>query len=231
MNPRIDVLSPGLIDEAMSDDPERARAEYLADWRRDLAPYVPPEVVDALYRDGEFEHESERGVQYRAFFDASGGTSDSMTLAISHRTPSDHGSLDLLREQRPPFDPSTTIAEFASALRPYGVSGVRGDRYAGVWPEAEFKKHGITYEVAEQSKSEIYLSFLPLMMSGKVSLLDDKRLVAQLCGLERRATRNGRDTVDHIKGAHDDVANAAAGALVMVTGDAHDNLWSRSDLQ
>jgi hypothetical protein len=27
-------------------------------------------------------------------------------------------------------------------------------------------------------------------------------------------TRGGRDTIDHVKGAHDDVANAVAGALV-----------------
>jgi hypothetical protein len=32
--------------------------------------------------------------------------------------------------------------------------------------------------------------------------------------LERRRRASGRDVVDHLPGAHDDVANAAAGALV-----------------
>jgi hypothetical protein len=39
--------------------------------------------------------------------------------------------------------------------------------------------------------------------------------VAQLCGLERRTARGGRDSIDHGPGAHDDLASAAAGALVL----------------
>jgi hypothetical protein len=41
-------------------------------------------------------------------------------------------------------------------------------------------------------------------------------LVAQLVGLERRTTRGGRDSIDHAPGAHDDLANAAMGSLVLV---------------
>ena len=44
---------------------------------------------------------------------------------------------------------------------------------------------------------------------------DGKPLVFQLNGLERRRGRTGRDTIDHAKGAHDDLINAAAGALVL----------------
>jgi hypothetical protein len=50
--------------------------------------------------------------------------------------------------------------------------------------------------------------------SGTVELLDDRRLVAQLCGLERRTARGGRDSIDHGPGGHDDLANAVAGALL-----------------
>jgi hypothetical protein len=32
--------------------------------------------------------------------------------------------------------------------------------------------------------------------------------------LERRTSRMGRDAVDHAPGAHDDIANAVAGALI-----------------
>jgi hypothetical protein len=41
-------------------------------------------------------------------------------------------------------------------------------------------------------------------------------MVSQFVQLERRTSRAGRDTVDHAPGGHDDVANAVAGALVMV---------------
>ena len=51
--------------------------------------------------------------------------------------------------------------------------------------------------------------------SKRVSLLDDKRLFAQFTGLERRSGRSGRDTVDHGPSGHDDICNAAAGALLL----------------
>jgi hypothetical protein len=70
------------------------------------------------------------------------------------------------------------------------------------------------------NRSELYLAFLPLLNSGRVDLLDNARMVAQFVGLERRSSRAGRDTVDHAPGAHDDVANAVAGALVTKQNDS-----------
>jgi hypothetical protein len=46
-----------------------------------------------------------------------------------------------------------------------------------------------------------------------VDLPDDARLFSQIVGLERRTARGGRDSIDHAPGAHDDVANAAAGVV------------------
>jgi len=46
-----------------------------------------------------------------------------------------------------------------------------------------------------------------------VDLLEDARLLAQIVGIERRTARGGRDSIDHAPGAHDDVANAAAGVI------------------
>jgi hypothetical protein len=37
----------------------------------------------------------------------------------------------------------------------------------------------------------------------------------QLANLERRAHRSGRDTIDHPPNAHDDRANAVAGAVAI----------------
>ena len=65
-------------------------------------------------------------------------------------------------------------------------------------------------------RSELYLALLPLLNSGKVDLLDNPRLVSQLCGLERRTARSGKDSIDHAPGQHDDIANAVAGACVLV---------------
>jgi hypothetical protein len=50
-----------------------------------------------------------------------------------------------------------------------------------------------------------------MLNSGQVELLDTMKLVNQLCALERRTERSGKDSIDHAPNAHDDVANAAAG--------------------
>jgi len=42
-------------------------------------------------------------------------------------------------------------------------------------------------------------------------------VISQLHGLERRTARGGKDSIDHGPGAHDDVANACAGAVVLAS--------------
>ncbi len=59
---------------------------------------------------------------------------------------------------------------------------------------------------------------LSILNSGRIELLDHKRCIAQLIGLERRTTRLGKDTVSHAPGGHDDVANALAGAVFRTLG-------------
>jgi len=138
-----------------------------------------------------------------------------MTLAVAHRDKDGCGILDAVRERRPPFSPESVVGEFAQLLKSYRIHKVVGDRYAGEWPRERFRVAGITYEQAEKPKSDQYRDLLPLLNSGKVELLDLPRLTAQLCGLERRTARGGKDSIDHAPGAHDDVANAVAGALLL----------------
>lgn len=100
--------------------------------------------------------------------------------------------LDLVREMRPPFSPESVVEDFSQTLAAYRVGRVHGDRYAGEWPREQFKKRGVDYLPSDKVKSDIYLAALPLLNSGKVQLLDNKRLVQQLHGLERRTARGGR---------------------------------------
>ncbi len=69
------------------------------------------------------------------------------------------------------------------------------------------------------NKSEIYQAVLPLINSSRVRLLDNHRLAQQLAGLERRTGRGGRDSIDHSRGGHDDIANAVSGALVLAASE------------
>jgi hypothetical protein len=115
---------------------------------------------------------------------------------------------------KPPFSPEATVEEFARLLRQYRCTSVYGDRYAGEWPREQFKRHSINYLPADKSKSDIYLDFLPLVNSRGVNLLDNDRMLHQFVSLERRTSRGGRDSIDHPRDLHDDVANAIAGTVV-----------------
>lgn len=60
--------------------------------------------------------------------------------------------------------------------------------------------------------SAIYQDALPLFTSGRARLLDNRKLIAQFAGLERKTSAMGRDRIG--AGSHDDLCNAAAGTLV-----------------
>ena len=115
-----------------------------------------------------------------------------MTLAIAHRDGNERGILDLVRERRPPFSPEAVVAEFAETLQAYRVDKVTGDHWGGEFVREPFRSHGITDELSEKPKSDIYRDALALLNSGKVELLDLPRLAAQLCSLERRVARQVR---------------------------------------
>jgi hypothetical protein len=211
MNP---AYSQAVIDAALADDPARNTAEYLAQFRTDVESYIGREAVEACVSLGIRERAPLSAIRYSAFVDPSGGSADSMTLAIAHRDGDGIVVLDCVREVRPPFSPESVTGEFATVLRSYRITKVTGDRYAGEWPREQFRKHGITYELAAQAKSDLYRDLLPLINSRRVELLDHTRLLAQLTGLERRTARGGRDSIDHAPGGHDDLANCVAGAVL-----------------
>lgn len=213
MNP---TLSEKVVARAYERDASSAAAEYGAEFRTDIESFVSREAVDAAVVPDRFELPRMSGVRYLAFTDPSGGSADDMTLAIAHRE-GELAILDCVRVAKPPFSPDSVVAEFAQTLKAYDVSTVTGDRYGGEWPRERFRAHGVRYEPAEKPKSDIYKDFLPLLNARRVELLDDKKLVSQLCNLERRTARGGRDSVDHPPGQHDDVANCVAGALVLTS--------------
>ena len=215
MNP---ALSPRVVDRAFESDPEAASAEYGAEFRGDIGVFIARDVLESCVARGVVVRPPLAGMSYFAFTDPSGGSSDSMTLAIAHLE-NDRTVLDCIAERKAPFSPDSVVIEFAETLKAYRVSTVTGDRYACEWPRERFSAHGITYQPAEKNKSEIYLAFLPMLNSGRVDLLDNAGSIVQFLGLERRTSRAGRDTIDHAPNAHDDVANAIAGVMTSATDD------------
>lgn len=216
MNPEADAAE---IAAAFERDPVAAGAEYGAEghvmFRSDVTALFDPEAVAAVTEHGVREREPMAGRRYVAFTDAaSGGGTDSYTLGIAH-VESGVAILDALREARPKFVPEAITQEFAALCRTYGIGAVVGDRFAPGWTAAAWQRAGVRYEPAPQTRSQLYLSLLGPLNSGRVRLLDQPRCALQLCQLERRVGRQGADSVDHPGGGHDDVSNAVAGCLVL----------------
>lgn len=215
LNPTLDEAA---ISEAMEDDPAAAASEFMGLFRADLQNFLDDATVDAAIVPNRRGLPATPDCRYVGFCDPSGGRSDSFTLAIAHQERRrqdrpERAVLDALRVIPPPFDPESTVESLCETLEDYGLRQVHGDAYAGEWVTAMFRKFGVTYKPAQKNRSEIYLEALPLFTQGKVELLDVPLLRTQLLLLERRTHSGGRDSVDHPRGAHDDAANSACGAL------------------
>jgi hypothetical protein len=220
-------LPQSVVDRALERDPIAASAEWLGQFRSDLERFVSGEAVEACVSLDVRERAPLSGNRYSAFVDPSGGSADSMALAVGHKE-GNGVILDAIRERRPPFSPEDVVSEFADLLKSYRIDRVQGDRYAGEWPRERFREKGIKYEPAAKPKSDLYRDLLPALNSRRIDLLDNSRLIAQIVGLERRTSRGGRDSIDHPPGAHDDVANCVAGvaaALAVGGGYRADLSW------
>jgi hypothetical protein len=210
LNPLIDQA---IIDEAMAEDPAAARAEWGAEFRDDIAGFADITLIEGAVDYGVTVRPPRAGVRYRSGCDPSGGARDSFTAAVAH----DEGNvavLDCVVEIKAPFNPTSATEQIAETLKAYGLTSTVGDKYAAEWVVDAFAKVGIKYNHSERDRSAIYLDALPMFTSGRVRLLDNKRLTNQFASLERRTSSSGKDRVDHGPGGHDDVCNSAALALI-----------------
>jgi len=211
MNP---LYSSKVIERAKAEDASSAAAEYDAEFRADLETYISTEALDAVIAPGRFEIPPQQGRPVFAFVDPSGGRGDAMTLSGCF-VDGPKVVQAFIRTRKPPFNPDEVVLEFSDLLKTYHVASITGDRYSGEWCAQAFLKQGIIYENSERNKSEIYSEFLPIVMQGRVELLDNKQQAAEFRQLERRTGRGGgKDSIDHPPGLHDDAANACAGAAV-----------------
>jgi hypothetical protein len=222
MNP---TIAPAVVDEALARDEESARAEWLGEFRDDATALVTDAALRRVVRTTEPAEETLwplGGGEPLCFVDAASGSGgDSFTAALAVDVSLDTGRqvhvLEVV-EKRPPFDPAVVVQELGDACRELGIRQVHGDAFAKGWLGAMCRGVGLEYRVCPLPRSTLYTELLVLINTGGVSLPNDPRLIAQLMGLIRRPTASGREAVDHSShtGAHDDVANACAGAAVLV---------------
>lgn len=214
MNP---TLPQSIVDEALAEDLAAAKAEYLGEFRDDVATFLPRSLIENLVVTGRVELSPRDDRRYVAFADLSGGRSDDAALAIAHRK----GRvvvLDYLRCWKAPFSPQLVIMDMAKDLRKFGLRYAKGDNYSAEFVARAFSSEGVTYAKADKPKSQLYAELLPRLCSAEIELLDNEPLVNQLASLERRTRSGGRDIIDHPPNGHDDLANVVAGVADAACG-------------
>jgi hypothetical protein len=216
LNPTIDQ---SIIDRALEENFAKASAEWMAEFRSDISGYLDFEVVEAAADVGVTVRPPQKQFAYRSFSDPGGGVRDSFTCAITHV---EDGIVihDCLVEIKAPFNPTAAVEIIAKVLKEYGLHETTGDKYAARWVIEAFARVGINYKHSERDRSAIYGDALPLFTSGKVRLLDNKKMINQFASLERHTSSVGKDKIDHGTGGHDDLCNAVAGAMVLAAAPA-----------
>lgn len=215
------TLNPRIIEDALADDPEAAKTEWLAEFRDGISSFIDRAVVESCTRSKPLIIPPQSHVRHIAFADPAGGgqsaNADHFTLAIGY--PEAGSRVVVAGVWGRKGSPAEIVAEYAAILRDYGVREVFADRFAAGWPVGEFLRHGIKLTHTDRNRSQLYSEVLPLFNTGRIELPDDPILINQFCNLERRAGRN-QEIIDHPPGQHqhDDHANAVAGLAYHTLG-------------
>jgi len=205
------TLPQSVIDEALADDPEAAKTEWLAEFREGISNFLDRTVVDSCTRSRPLVVPPSSGIRYCGFVDPAGGgqsaNADQFTMAIGYKN---DDSVVVCGVYGRKGSPAEIVKEYSEILKGYGIKEVHSDRYAGSWPADEFQKNGIRLLHTDKNRSQLYTEVLPMFNTGRIEIPADPHLINQFCSLERRVGRNA-DIIDHAPGSHDDLANSVAG--------------------
>lgn len=172
-------------------------------------------IVERAIVTGRHALDPVDGIDYLAFVDMSGGSSDDATLAIAHWD-GRRVVIDLVINQGEaiPFNPRLAVARFAATCSRYRIKTVSGDAYAGETFRRDFADCGIDYVVHKATRTDLYENVEVALNADQVELLDSAKLRNQLLTLVRRGAN-----IDHPSGQHDDWATSAAGAVTLACPD------------
>jgi hypothetical protein len=214
------ALNPTLpaeeIAQALLDDPEAAKADYLSQWRDAVAGYLPRELLDAAIERGVTHRPYDRRLdgKYVSWSDFSDGRSDSTTCAIAHRE-GDLRVVDAVLEVKAPHNVTAAAAQVAAFLKSYNLKSTMADLFAGNWVREAMKVHKIRVDERppEATRSTLYSETLPGFASYQNKLVDHKGLIVQYASLERRVLPSGYEKIDH--------ARTTVCKVVMTAGATH----------
>ena len=108
--------------------------------------------------------------------------------------------------------------EIAALLREYRCTEVTGDDYGKRWVSDAYGQHRqSSRRKSELDRSDIYLNVLPLFSAAVPTCSTISGSSINSPDWSASTFPSGKDKIDHDRGHHDDLCNAAAGALVLAS--------------
>ncbi len=197
------------IDEALVEDPEAARSEWLAEFRSDISSFLSDDELQCARREDE-GLQFQQYKSYRAAVDMSGGRKDRFALAVGHQEPDRTIQIDNVWSWRARLSVESVVSEMVEILNSYQLVSVVGDKYGAELTRSIFQAKNIRYRWNQHNTSDTYLEVRVLFSTNRIRIPKNGRLLDELRSLERRPGASGRDKVDHGPGQHDDLAAAMA---------------------
>lgn len=220
MNPNITPDDPLLKDVRESDE-IAFDTEYGANFRKDAESYLTVGIDESQEDRAPYN-----GQFCEAFVDAASGSGkDSIALATGYQCGS-FVNVDTILHESPPFDADKVIEKWAEGLHKRGIRRVWGDNYAGDIHQRMWKKRGINYRISPP-KGVLYNDAAPSFNALRVRLPRQasetpgesetaKIVLRQLRRLKDFSCGRGMPRIDHPRGEHDDLANAACGVIAIL---------------
>jgi hypothetical protein len=203
-------------------------------WLREYAAVPQAEVesalltemlVDRATRAEPLDLPRQAGHYYAATIDPA-TRGNAWTLAVATRGPDRVRRVVLCREWRGtvacPLVPSDIFTEIRELLKPYGLTWLTSDQYAGDALKDIARKCGLTLSLepwTQSNKREAYEGLRSMLLDEELELPPDHAVKMDLLGIRKKLTRNGVTYELATQGPrHSDYAPAIALAALKVRG-------------
>lgn len=180
-------------------------------------------LIDRATREAPLDLPREPGHYYAATIDPA-TRGNAWTLVVATRGPDRVRRIVLTREwtgtRAVPLVPSEVFGEIRSLLKPYGLTWLTSDQFAGDALKDIARQAGLTLTLepwSAPSKREAYEGLRSMLLDEELELPPDPAVKTDLLGIRKRLTRNGVTYELASQGSrHSDFAPAIAMAAAKV---------------
>ena len=221
MNPT--AVPAAFLEKERQRNEEKYLREYMAEFTDPISSFIGSDTLNDCIQKGCTELPPHKNATYVAAIDPA-FKRDDWALVIAERTADGTIVIDLVRtwtgKPNEPLGFESVCQEIARILKLYDINSSIGDQHCAPVIEQQFLELEIIHvesTITASKKMAIFANLKHLLISKKIQLLDDPKLLSQFRNLREHKARNGRVEIRSGHGAKDDLVFAAALAAYHLT--------------